>query len=160
MNINKNLFFQLAFCLFVLTITSCGPSNIFEKNYEIANKTWLYRDTLNFDVAINDIATPYNVFLDVTHNADFGNENAYVTIFVKSPDGKRTSNQVSVEMADKIGQWRGKCSGGSCSLHIPLQENAKFPQKGTYIFTIAQNNRIDSLNLIEKVGLSIAKSEQ
>ena len=70
---------------------------------------------------------------------------------------ERTKNQVSVEMADKAGQWRGDCSGNSCSVQTLLQEGAKFPQKGHYIFTISQNNRIDSLQFIEKIGLKLQK---
>ncbi len=136
-----------------LLLTSCGPNYIFNKDYPIANKTWLYRDTLNFDVAIEDTSTRYNIFLDIAHSDDFANENAYVNIFTKAPNGKRTKNILSVEMADKTGQWLN----GSCLVHIPLQENVQFQQKGNYIFTIAQNNRTDSLQMIESVGLKVEK---
>ncbi len=153
----KNVFFPLIFSIIMLSISACGPSYIFDNDKEIANKTWLYKDSINFYVPIEDISSTYNVILSVTHDEEFGNENAYVNVFVKSPDGKRTKNQVSVEMADKAGQWRGRCSGGSCVLETMLQESAKFPQKGNYTFTIIQNNRMDSLQLVEKIGLKLQK---
>ncbi|MEY4926092.1 MAG: hypothetical protein RI894_528 [Bacteroidota bacterium] len=150
---NKKILFQLLAATSALLLTSCGPNYIFKKDYPIANKTWLYRDSLNFEVAIEDTASLYTIFLDLTHSDDFASENAYINIFTKSPDGKRTKNLLSVEMADKTGQWRN----GSSSVHLPLQENVHFQQQGNYIFTIAQNNRIDSLQMIESVGFKVEK---
>ncbi len=153
----KKIFFIPFFSTLIFAISACGPSYIFDKNKEIANHTWLYKDSVNFEIPIEDISSTYNVILEVTHGEEFGNENAYINVFVKSPDGKRTKNQVSVEMADKTGQWRGNCSNGACSIATILQEGAKFPQKGNYTFTIMQNNRMDSLQLIEKIGLKLQK---
>lgn len=139
---------SLAFCL-----QSCGPNYIYTKEYTIQNNIWCYRDSLTFEVPIDDNKAKYTFSLLLSHGNDFPNENVYVTIATKSPDGTRASKQVSLELADKTGQWRNS----SCQAFVPVIEKATFSKAGKYIVTVAQNNRRDSLEMVEKIGLKVEK---
>ena len=142
----------VAFSL-VFSLQSCGPNYIYTKEYTIQNNTWCYRDSLTFDVPIEDEKAKYTFSLLLSHGNDFPNENVYVTLATKSPDGTRASKQVSLELADKTGQWRNT----SCQALVPVIENATFSKAGKYSITVAQNNRRDSLEMIEKIGLKVEK---
>ncbi|MEM7572003.1 MAG: gliding motility lipoprotein GldH [Bacteroidota bacterium] len=131
--------------LFLLTLTACGPSYIFEETKPIAEDGWSYNDTLNFNFEIVDTSTIYDLHLILDHKDDFASQNTYVRLKLRFPDGKRTDEQLSLQMADAFGVWLGDCRGENCSLDIPIQTGAYFSQSGNYQLTVEQFSRAELL---------------
>ena len=148
-----NYFFPLA-TLFLLC--SCGPDYSFEEYRDFAEADgWTYADSVAFEFAISDTNQIYDLHFFVDHATDFGHQNLYVRFHTLFPDGQRLSETVSLELADKFGTWQGDCSGATCRVDIPIQQDAYFNQPGTYTLKVEQYSREASLPKIGGVGFAL-----
>ncbi len=143
--------------LFTLFLVSCGPDYAFREKKNIQGDSWTYTDSLTFQPVIEDTLALYALYLDVEHTTNFPFQNLYVLIHTGFPDGRRLSEQVSLELADRAGNWYGRCSGERCQLRIPLQETAFFQQPGPYTITIEQNTRRDPLPGVSALAFALQK---
>lgn len=153
---------KIIFAAFILafTVVSCSDNYLYEKHQAIANATWEYSDTLDFDFEIVDTNRIYNLYLDVAHSPAYGYQNMYVQIYTKFPSGERIKEQISLEMANKAGVWNGDCNAKVCQLQIPLQEGAFFNEPGSYLVTIEQFMRESPLAGVQKIGFIIEDTKQ
>jgi gliding motility-associated lipoprotein GldH len=145
------LIFPVVFC-FVFLLSSCGPDIIYEKNYDLPEEGWSYEDALNFEVPVEDTLEIYNLYLDLVHSRDYPFENMYVRIHTTFPSGRRTTEQVSLELAGEAGIWNGDCGREICRITIPIQTNAYFDQTGSYEFTLEQYMRRNPLPGVESIA--------
>lgn len=141
--------------LLMVIMASCGPNYIFEETKPVAGEAWSYADSIQFQFNITDTASIYNQSLEVVHTTDYGFQNLYVKVNTIFPDGNRTSQVLSLELASKIGLWYGDCNEEQCSLQIPIQNNIFFPMPGTYTFVLEQYMRKDPLEGIQSFELQI-----
>ena len=141
-----------------MLFSACQPRPVLNEKKTFPDQQWTYADTLDFEVAIDDTTQLYDLYLDVGHSPDFPNQNCYVKIFTRFPDGQRLDKLISLELADKSGAWFGRCNGKSCRLAIPLQTRAYFNQPGDYLFTIEQYTRMDTLSGVQSMGMRIVPS--
>jgi len=145
--------------LLALVFASCGPTLVHEQHFELDGQ-WSYVDSVQFRYEITDTEKAYDLVLQVLHTDVYPTQNLYTRFVTVYPNGLRQSEPVSIELADKFGQWLGDCAGERCELNIPLQQGAKYPENGTYGLTIHQYGRQDSLQAISGIGLSIYEAEE
>ena len=142
------------FCMGI--IISCSHKNyIYEESKEITAEKWFYKDTLNYSFQIVDTTKIYNIYLELVHNTDYAYQNLYLKMHTQFPSGKRITQQVSFELADKFGQWYGDCGSGSCSLLVPSQKGAYFNAIGEHTITIEQFMRKDPIEGIKDLSVRI-----
>lgn len=148
-------------CLFFsLIFTSCGPNYIVDQSYDISNQTWTYADTLDFEIDVKDSLKIYNLYLDLEHTTDFYFHNMYVLIHTAFPSGKRISEQVSLEMANRAGAWFGDCNADWCTFSIPIQTGAYFNAVGKHTITLEQFTRKDSLQGVKRIAFKVEDTGQ
>ncbi len=141
-----------------LDLASCEQNIFFSEKKDIPNAVWMYRDTLDFKFSVTDTAELYNMFVDFEHADTFPNQNVYLKLYTRFPDGKRLSRSRSFDLFNAQGESSGECSGGQCHVHSLLQENAYFNRPGEYVITLEQFMRRDSLPGMKSVGLVIEKT--
>lgn len=142
--------------LFLLTVLlACGRSYVYEENQTIADSGWAYDEPAAFAFNIADTNQLYNLYLFVAHTTAFSSQNFYVKIETTFPSGETLEEEVSIQLADKFGQWFGDCSNQDCMLEIPLQQEAFFNQAGDYRISIAQFTRDNPLKGINSVGFGL-----
>ena len=146
---------RLLFFLFALTLLSCGPNFVFQESHPIAEEQWTYADSLAFEVGIDDTLSRYNFYLDIEHRDSYPYQNLYLRIGTRYPNGQQLKKALSINLADKIGQWNGKCSGDLCKVRVNLQEKVYFNEVGTYRFVFEQFTRQDSLGGIKQIGFKV-----
>ncbi len=139
-------------------LASCGDNFIFKSKIEIPNGQWVYADTLEFKVPVSDTAQLYNLYIQFTHADTFSNQNIYLKLYTRFPDGKRVSRIRSFDLYDIEGKPSGKCSGSSCQTTILLQDNLYFNQLGEYGITLEQFTRNSPLNGVAAVGIMMEKA--
>ncbi len=145
----------LGICLLALVaLSSCGPELVYEHDHPMPGQ-WTYVDSVEFSYEIQDIDKGYDLFLEVAHTDVFPTQNLYTRFVTSYPNGLRQSEEVSLELADRFGQWLGDCSGEACLLKIPLQQGTKYPEAGAYGLTIHQYGRQDSLQALNGLSLEI-----
>jgi len=148
----KNIFYVFTFSLL---LTSCGPDFLLNEEREVLSESWQYEDLKFFDVSINDVSLKYNLHLLVTHSKEYDYENVYMKIHTKFPTKDKREEQITIQLANKRGEWEGKCNSSSCTVKVFLLESFKFPEKGDYTFSFEQFTRDSELVGIEKLHLQL-----
>jgi gliding motility-associated lipoprotein GldH len=148
------------FLILVLSIVSCGPDYVYEKEIEPVDKVWAYQDSLIAKFNISDTTAIYNLHLALEHGTDFPYQNFYVRLHTRFPDGQLLTEQLSLELSGKGGIWLGDCDATTCLLDIPIQEGAYFNQAGDYELTIEQFSRKELLPAVNKVSFSLEKTKE
>ena len=150
----------LGLCMLALVgLSACGPELVYEKDHPLPG-IWTYADSIEFSYEIQDIEKAYDLYLEVAHTDVFPTQNLYTRFVTSYPNGLRQTDEVSLELADKFGQWLGNCSGETCQLRIPLQQDTKYPEAGDYGLTIHQYGRQDSLQALMGLSLKIYVSSE
>lgn len=142
-------------CIFI--VLACTKPSFYQATLQPSNATWTYNEPLSFDFRIEDTTAFYDLFLEVQHSPEYPFQNLYVKIITKHPEGEPQEDIVSLELANELGLWEGKCKGERCKVIIPLQTKARFDKVGVYTLQFNQYTRTDSLNGVLKLGLQIQK---
>lgn len=154
----RMLFFYIMVLIVGTLNTGCDPNRVFDENKDINADGWDYADIKTFDVEITDTNIHYNVAVNVRHSFQFEWRNVYVTIGTLFPDSQNVEKRVNLQLSEPNGEWFGRCMGDNCFISIPIQQNAIFPKKGKYTFTIKQDMRTNPLPNIKFVGLRVEKA--
>lgn len=140
--------------------TACGPNFVYEVEEELPAAGWTYQDSLQATFTITDTNQIYNLHLQLNHSPDFAFQNVYVKMHTLFPNGQRLEEQVSLELAHRVGRWHGDCSSESCLLSIPIQEGAYFNQVGDYAIVVEQFSRNNPLEGINSIGFALEETDQ
>jgi len=146
----------LLFVSILILLVGCGPEILYEQSHEVGEE-WTYDETMDFDVDIKDTAQLYNLEFILDHKVGFAYQNIYVNITTTYPGGKKIADEVSLQLANKRGEFVGKCGGEECSITIVLQEKFKFQKLGKHTISIAQHSRKSVLDGISKGVLKLIK---
>jgi gliding motility-associated lipoprotein GldH len=150
--------------LFIIIISlsyifaSCTDRNIiFFETHHIPQKSWKAKDTVSFNIFIEDISSHYNIYLDIRNAGNYPYSNLYLFATTLMPDGKINTDTIENILADETGKWYGKGLGDIKDNRYLLRKGAKFPLKGNYTFRFVQAMRTDDLKGISDIGLRIEK---
>jgi gliding motility-associated lipoprotein GldH len=110
---------------------------------------------MKFEFPVTDTNQLYDLHLIMKHGVDFGFQNFYVNIKTFFPGGEELEERVSLQLANKFGQWYGECGGESCTLDIPIQQSAYFNEPGTYRVEIEQYSRENPLRSIKEIAFAL-----
>lgn len=145
----------LAVCV-VLTLSSC-QSDSFSERTVIPEAEWRQEDRIVFDVDINDTVNGYVFGMELRHLENYRYSNLFVFLHTRMPNGNMMRDTIECTLATPEGRWIGKSSGSMRDLQVPLNENLRFPLKGSYHFEIEQAMREPVLKGISDIGLFIEK---
>jgi gliding motility-associated lipoprotein GldH len=142
----------LALILFI----SCNRSE-YSKSYHFDDENWKADNMLQYRFDINDTYERYNLYINVRNSDVYAYANIFMFVHFIYPDNTIAVDTVEGTLADAKGKWLGSGSGKYKNNKFLYKPNISFPQKGTYLFTIEQAMRIESLNGIASVGLELEK---
>lgn len=146
--------------LVLFTVPGCtDPNAILDKNTEIANHNWSYVNRVKYDVTIDDITVPYNLYFNVRVSGSYRYSNLFALFFQTSPGKKTHTTRYEFKLANKDGEWLGSGSGNLYSYQLLLRKNYRFPAKGVYHFEIEQNMRDNPLREVVDAGLRVEKAQ-
>ncbi|GLR19796.1 gliding motility lipoprotein GldH [Portibacter lacus] len=149
----------IGFSLLVFLI-ACNNDVYYKQSYAIPSSGWEYDTPATFEFNVDDLETYFDLILDVDHSIDYVYENTYVKIHTTFPSGEKITDQVSLQLADDLDQWEGKCSGTNCTVSILLQNRVFFKEAGKHIIEIEQFNRVEPLMGINSLELKIVNAEK
>ncbi len=154
----KRLSKYFTFFLVVNLMVACTNNTVFSKFNKIDKDGWSTNTQIPFEFEITDVTSKYDIELAVRHDKNYEYSNLWVK--VTNEDGKLLDSDqpTQFKLADKTGQWLGKCSNTYCTQNVTLKEQFTFPDTGKYHLSILQHMRVDNLNHIKGVGLVVTKS--
>ncbi len=156
MRILTLLFVSLSLVYF---ITGCSSDCIYRQSFEVPDAEWTYENPINFGFEIPDTSARYNLNLELKHSSDYPYQNLYVKFYTRFPSGKTVEQVVSLELTEKAILWQGKCSGKWCTVNIPLQTNAIFPEPGKHSITLEQYMRESPVKGVRSFSLCISPAK-
>lgn len=146
-------------CLLLLS-SGCvqeAKLNVYQKIVPIPNHKWGYDFKPSFTFNIKDTTARYNIFITLRHTNQYPYNNLWLLIYSHYEGIKPKSKRVELPLADKTGKWLGSGMGDIFEHRIPIQQNARFNQRGVYHFSLEQNMRINPLPHVMSVGLRIQR---
>lgn len=126
----------------------------------VNNEVWKYSDSLAFNFEIQDTSHTYNLLLDIEHHKDYLYENIYCKIHTYAPNVPTRQQQISFQLADKMGTWKGDCSGDYCTATIALLTNTSFTATGNYKVVLEQFTRQKDLEGVKSLQLKIKQLDK
>ena len=145
----------LVLILLVLTIWSCSNSSVYEQNFDIDEKGWDYKDTLDFEFKIDNPKQNYNLFINLKFNKSYSYRNVFFFVDIKNPQEKVLRDTIELPLASSTGKWLGEVSGDYVEQKLVFRLNTSFPIKGDYRIKIQQAMRDTFLQKISMVGMEL-----
>ena len=140
-----------------ITLVSCKEEAIINQYQFIDDCLWSKHDAYYFSVQINDITTPYDVFLNIRNNALYPYQNIWIEHTMEQPIGRLEKKKLACILADKQNHWVG--SGISLFQNtFTLKQKYTFAHKGTYTFSVKHLMQDSILSGIQEVGFEIKPS--
>lgn len=133
-----------------------------EKVYEPLSKKdlaegWAYSDSLIFsEVNWKDQKDNQSLKLRITFLDTFQFENVYLRGNFWVSKDSLVSKVFSIQLADKFGNWLGKCSSSVCKIDYDLEKEGILPFQGQFSMSVNQWTRDSLLTGIS--GLSLVWS--
>lgn len=152
-------FLYLMLFLVLLTASSAceNPNAVVDVQLPIPEGNWAYTKKISIPVKVEDNRSAYNVSINLRHTSDYKYSNIYIRIKQVDPAKKAKVFRKEFTLAKPDGEWVGIGSGKLYVCQLPVYQNYRFPQKGTYIFELEQNMRDNPLRDISDVGLRVEK---
>jgi len=150
----------IAFITYIVLLFSCSEPVFYSEKQEVDPLSWTYDTSKTFSVDITDTDPFYDMHLTVGHTTAYRYQNMYMRIITSFPETEDKIEQLNIDLAEKNGQWIGKCSGDNCKVKVYLLEKFKFADTGPYTFSFEQYGRENNLEGIESLELEILKIEE
>jgi gliding motility-associated lipoprotein GldH len=155
----KNGILILLSILLVIASPSCDNTVIFEKNVTITNGIWIKSDPVEIGFAIQDTLNPVNLIINLRHTTDYEFSNLFLFVDTRYPNGTGVRDTLEIILAGHDGRWFGKGFGKIKEMNIPVRKGLIFPMAGNYALVFEQAMRVNELNGIEDIGITIEKSQ-
>jgi gliding motility-associated lipoprotein GldH len=85
--------------------------------------------------------------------------NLFIFFTTTIPSGKMERDTIEITLADETGKWLGDGLGDIWDNRQLFKSNFRFPEKGTYTFTLEQAMRVNPLPQIMDVGIRIERAK-
>lgn len=139
----------------MIGLTACQESYYYNETRTLNKTGWTSDDIIDFPFNIVDTTQLYHLYFDLEHTTDFEHQNLYIKIDTKYPDEHILSDTLSFDLANKLGDWNGKCSGTSCDLRVFLANNIRFEQEGDYKISFSPFSRVKEIKYINEVSMKL-----
>lgn len=155
----RNILSGIALLWLMVMVSGCSdPNGVFDQNTSIGNRNWSYVNPIKYNVKIDDISVPYNLYLNVRVTGDYKYSNLFVLVHTTGPQLKPEVMRYEIHLASNTGEWLGSGTGNLYSIRESFKTNYRFPVKGIYHFEIEQNMRDNPLHEVSDMGMRVEKA--
>ena len=137
--------------LLVFLCYSCEKQYTFSQLQTIPESGWTYQNILKYDFEVEDTNALYDLYLEVAYNTSFSFQNMYVNVYTGMSEDKMNKTQLSLDISNNLGIWKGDCNAEECTYLLPLQKSIYFEKPGKQSFWIEQYSRSPSVKDIKSI---------
>ncbi|MBO4504216.1 MAG: gliding motility lipoprotein GldH [Bacteroidales bacterium] len=138
-------------------LSACNHNVYYSDIQTLPKERWKASEPLTFTMDIVDSMDYFNMFFNVRNTTDFETQNLYVFMKTQYPDGHSERDTLEFILCDKQGRWTGRGQGRIKDNKFLFQPKVRFPNKGTYTFTVTQAMRTDELKGISDFGITLER---
>lgn len=139
-------------------LASCGRNSVYSHQDVVPEEGWDVDSAYSHRVEIADTAVTYAVLINLRHTEAFPSQNLWLFTEIKTPSGGVEHDTIECMLADAHGAWLGHGWGSLREMNILFRQRLKFPEPGTYTFTLRHGMRLDPLPAINDVGVEVLKN--
>ena len=151
-------YLSILYFLLIIACYSCNSDAVYQKNYEIEQGIWHYKNKLEFEVNVTDTLSLNDFYISLRNTNDYPYQNLYLYIKTILPNNRIAMDTVECILADDKGKWLGSGLGDIKSNKILFRKELRFVNAGKYLFIIQHGMRKEELEGVIDVGLIIQKS--
>jgi gliding motility-associated lipoprotein GldH len=155
----SNFFAKILVLAITAMAVSCSTESIYEANIDIPKESWSIDSTAIFKVDIIDTLSVHHIYINVRNTTNYPNSNLFLFIQTTSPNGAQLRDTMECFLADTRGNWLGKGFGALRDNQVPYKKFIRFPEEGTYTFSIQHGMRAQSLKGVSSIGLRVEKQK-
>lgn len=145
----------------VLLLSACGDALVHSETRPVPGSVWDRSWKPEFTFEISDTLGQHDTYLDIRHTGSYAFSELYLFVTLKRPDGHVLLDTVQCPLSDANGRWYGEGLGFIRSerfdAHILYKYGNRFPQRGRYSVTLEQAMRVEKLEGVIDVGVSVEK---
>lgn len=142
-----------------VVVSSCDRNLYYSDNQSVNESGWGLDTPLEYEVEITDTMQYFDIFIDLRNSVDYGFANTFLFITTTFPDSTFAKDTLECPLADETGRWYGKSSGRYVDNRYYFRRKVRFPQMGTYRFSIIHGMRSEKLEGLKDVGLRFEKHQ-
>lgn len=146
----------LIFVMVLFTLFGCNLNTVVNTNESVSDKKWLYNNVAKSTFKIDDAHANYKVNFKLRINAEYRYANLFVLATLKN-DKARKKVRYQFKLAKADGAWLGKGSGDLYTYVLPIFNNYRFTDTGTYHIEVEQNMRDNPLLGVSDIGIEVTK---
>lgn len=139
------------FVLLVFLCYSCEKQYTFSQLQALPESGWTYQNILKYDFEVEDTNALYDLYLEVDYNTSFSFQNIYVNVFTGMSEDQMNKTQLSLDLSNNLGIWKGDCNMEECTYLLPLQKSIYFEKPGKQFFWIEQYSRTETIKDIKSI---------
>lgn len=136
---------------------ACNRNVVFDKYENIPDEKWDRTKPVQLTFSISDTTNPYDLYINIRNSTSYRYANLYLFLHTRFPNGKTSKDTIECILAAPDGKWIGKGFSDLRENNILLRKGMKFPLKGQYQLSIEQAMRVEVLEGISDIGISILK---
>lgn len=146
---------------FILTtmwlLAGCSPGTIFQQSEALPADGWHMDQAVSFEVEITDTLNLHELYLEVRNTTSYAYSNLYLFMDIAFPGEQLLRDTIECRLAERSGRWTGRGSGRIRANEFLFRDDVWFPDSGTYIFTLRQGMREETLEGITDIGIRIER---
>jgi gliding motility-associated lipoprotein GldH len=150
-----NKIFVLLFVAFI--VFACNNNDVYHSYQSVSPQGWSKDSSYTFDVAIDDVAASYNIYVNVRNVGDYPYQNLWLFLSKTTPTKVQQNDTIECYLADQRGKWLGTGIGSTYHMSVLYLQNTHFDTKGTYRYKIAHGMRDDLLVGVNDIGVRVEK---
>lgn len=152
LKVNSRLIIALG--LLVVGLSACDTKPYYDKTYAFEDKSWNQRLKPAFIVPIEDTNQFYDFVVSIRTTTDYKFSNLWIYLNTTTPNKEQGRDPFQIKVANDDGTWTGSKTGTIVENQL-LFKRRKFPEKGSYKFTIEHAITEETVNEILDIGLRV-----
>ena len=133
--------------------TGCKNSETRELYHKFPDKNWARFNILSFEIPVNEVVKPYDIYLFARFSPDFKYEKLGFNMVMNTSAGEERIHEYEMVVKSKTGTFLGACQGDSCQGTILLKRELMLGKPG--ILKIEIENLTPRLNTEGVIGIGI-----
>jgi len=159
MSLNKTIPRLILLSLILSLFAACDSNNVYKHYESLENYEWKRDHAIEFDVAIEDTATHYDVYLAIRHTSYYPYANLLVNITNYDPDENMRSLDFEFLLRNSSGGFKAEGAGDIWDIDFLIYEDISYPKAGTYKYVVSNYMPYVSTPDIMEVGLIVKKTD-
>ena len=116
--------------MFAFCLTGCRNTGTKELYHKFPDKNWERFNILSFEIPVDAVDKPYNVYLFARFSSEFKYEKLEFNMVMNTAAGEERISQYELAVKSKSGTFLGECKNDSCEGSILLKRELNLSKPG------------------------------